>query len=64
MSPQTYSWIGLFVILFSIVLGVTEKIDWINVLLIWLAVFAGSAMLGIVRGLMMRKYLNDKFKGR
>lgn len=62
MSPQTYSWIGLFVMLFSVVLGVTGKIDWGDVGLIWLAVFAGSILLGIIRGLILRKRLDAKYK--
>ena len=62
MTPQTYSWIGLFVMLFSIVLGATDAIDWTDVALIWLAVFVGSALLGIIRGLIIRKRLDKKFK--
>lgn len=62
MSPQTYSWIGLFVMLFSVVLGVTGKIDWGEVGLISLAVFVGSALLGIIRGLILRKHLDAKLK--
>lgn len=62
MSAQTYSWIGLFVIIFSVVLAVTGEIGWGDAALIWAAVFAGSMLLGLIRGLMIRRYLNSRFK--
>jgi hypothetical protein len=62
MSLQTYSWIGFFVMLFSVVLAVTGKIEWGVAGLIWLAIFVGALLLGVIRGLMKRRYLNSKFK--
>lgn len=62
MSLHTYSWIGLFVMFFSVALGIAGEIEWGDVGLIWLTVFAGSILLGAIRGLIRRKYLESKFK--
>jgi hypothetical protein len=48
--------------LFSVVLGVTGKIEWGDVGLIWLTVFIGSLLLGLIRGLIKRRYLESRFK--
>lgn len=62
MSLETYSWIGLFIMLFSVVLGITGELGWAYVGLVWIAVFVGSILLGIIRGLIKRRYLESRFK--